>query len=97
MNHRVFHPLLRSRNKLQHAWLGGECRHFGTLSVMGYISHHTERNILSNPSFQVIRALRALMATTVVEQQSHPPASEPVAAAEKEGKGETKKSVVRPK
>jgi hypothetical protein len=64
---------------------------------MRYISHHTERNILSNPSFQVIAALRALMATTVVEPQPHPPASEQVPAVEKEGKGETKKSVVRPK
>ena len=91
MNHRIFHPFLRSRHKLQHGSLRGECRHFGTLSDMGYISHDKETNILSNPSFQVIAALRALMATTVAEQQSHPPASEKVPAKEKAGKSENKK------
>jgi hypothetical protein len=57
---------------------------------MGYISHHKEINILSNPSFQVIAALRALMDTTVAEQQSRPP-------KEKAGKGEPNKRVTPPK
>lgn len=97
MSHRVFRPVLRSLHKLQHRSPRGQCRHFGTLSDMGYVSNDKELNILSNPSFQVIAALRALMATTIAEPQSHPPASEKGSCKDKSGKSEANKRVTPPK